>query len=417
MVHVLMVSEYFPPHAMGGGELSAFALARGLVKKKVQVSVLTSRFPGDSEEDILDGVRIYRRLKTGSGSGDISGNIGRLGFNSAVEKELPKLVESIKPDVVHAMNVTSLPGVSRVLGKGLKAIAHINSPLAFCPKGTKLYKGNEYTKKCTFSHFVPCFVSSKELGRLSNRWYLKYNPVVWVVIYYRWTKIRNSLTKYQQYLPISTYMETWLHNYSVPDDKTQVLPNIIDLSAFSKVKSKANRVPKILYLGGYVNMKGLHVVLDALKGITQKYELHCYGSGQEKGKLQELALKNGVKASLHDEVKQTDLPNLLAGSDLLVFPSLVPEAFGRVALEAMAAAKPVIASKIGGITDIVIDNKTGRLVEAGNVEQWNKAIVDLLKNSKKRAVMGRAGKARATKEFTEEKIVKTAIDAYRKVLK
>ena len=413
-MHILMVSEYFPPHSMGGGELSAFALAKGLVKKKVQVSVLTSHFPGDSEETI-DGVKIYRRLKTGSGSGNIADNVGRLGFASSISDELPKLVDKIKPNVVHAMNVTSMPGVAKVL-RGLPAVAHINSPLAFCPKGTKIAYGKECTKKCTFSHFVPCFMTSKELGRLSNKWYLKYNPFVWIAVYSRWTKIRNSLTKYQKYLPISTYMEKWLHKYNISKENTQVVPNIIDLERFAKAKGKKNDVPKILYLGGYVHMKGLHIVLEALKDVNQPYELHCYGAGGEKGRFEELAWKNGVKAAFHGKATQKDLPSIIAGSDMLVFPSLVPEAFGRVALEAMAASKPVIASNIGGIPDIVVQ-KTGYLFEPGNADELRQAIQKLLDNPKKSAEMGREGQKRVQKEFAEEFIVEKVIDIYRTVLK
>jgi glycosyltransferase involved in cell wall biosynthesis len=416
-LHILMVSEYFPPHAMGGGELSALALAQALVRHGVQVSVLTSHLLGDHHEDTLDGVKVYRRLKTGADSGTLAGNLGRLGFDASVARELPALIKTLKPDVVHAMNVTSLPGVGRVLGKkGFAAVGHLNSPLAFCPKGTKIRHGKECTIDCSFvRYFIPCFATSQELGRLTNAWYLKYNPIVWAMLYARWARVRASLANYQHFLPISSYMQTWLGRSNVPKKNSTVVPNIIDLSRFASIPSTENAVPKILYLGGYVHMKGLHIVLDALKGVHQKYELHCYGTGNEKRALQDKAWKNSVSAVFHDDVSQKELPHIVASSDLLAFPSLVPEAFGRVALEAMSAGKPVIASRIGGITDIVVDKETGFLVTAGDVERWRAALLTLLKNDKKRRAMGSAGRKRAHAEFTEEGIVRKVIAAYRKV--
>jgi len=412
-MHVLMVSEYFPPRAMGGGELSAFALAKALVKRHVKVSVLTSHFGGDTREETRDGIKIYRLLKTGNDSGSLKGNLERRKFTASVKRALPALVKRIKPSIVHAMNITSMPGVASL--KGIPLIAHINSPLAFCPKGTLLYQGKERTEPYTFGSFVKAYVSGEELGRMGNAWYLRYNPLAWAAIYSRWVRIRNSFPKFNHFLPISTAMQRWLEKYGVGKKRSTVVPNIINLDAFQDAKAQEHGIPRLLYLGGYVHMKGLHVVLDALQGVQLPYELHCYGTGSEKNALQELAWKNGVSAVFHDEVSQKELPSIMASSDILAFPSLVPEAFGRVALEAMAAGKPVVASDIGGITDIVVDGKTGLLPDAGDAAQWRNALVRLLDDAKLRKQMGSSGRKRAQARFAEKKIVDTVIKAYRKV--
>jgi glycosyltransferase involved in cell wall biosynthesis len=78
-----------------------------------------------------------------------------------------------------------------------------------------------------------------------------------------------------------------------------------------------------------------------------------------------------------------------------VVPSLWPEPFGLVALEAMAAGKPVVASAVGGLADLVVDGATGILVPPGDVEALRGAIARLLGDPLLREKMGQAGRARA----------------------
>ncbi|HSU73059.1 MAG TPA: glycosyltransferase family 4 protein [Candidatus Binatia bacterium] len=412
-MHVLMVSEYFPPHAKGGGELSALALAQALVRQKVKVSVLTSQFSGDKEQETLQGVTVYRRLSTGMNPDSLSTNFKRLFITSSIKSQLPQLIDTLKPDVLHALSITSMPGVAAVARKKrVPAIAHVNSPLAFDPKGTLLDNGKERTEPYTFGAYVASFMHSDSLGRMGNAWYLRYNPVFWTVQYRRWAAIRNSFSSFQHFFPISTAMQHWLHKYGVPQLKTTVLPNIVPVPA---LKTPKNRVPVLLYLGGYVRVKGLQVVLDALKNVKESYKLECVGNGNEKALLAMQAKQNGVSAHFHDFRSQEDEILRLQVSDVLLFPSLIPEGLGRVALIAMAAGKPVIASRIGGITDSVVDGKTGYLIEPGNVAAWKSAIRDLLTDKKKRESFGKAGRERFVKEFSEASIVKKALEAYHEV--
>ncbi|MBI4145219.1 glycosyltransferase family 4 protein [Candidatus Woesearchaeota archaeon] len=415
-MHVLMVSEYFPPHTMGGGELSAFALAKALVKRKTAVSVLTGYIPGDHVRETIAGVIVYRRLATGNAL-TVLGNIERFRFTHSVRKELLKLIDEIQPDILHAMNVTSMPGVAAVAQRrGIPAVAHINSPLAFDPKATLLEDGKEATRPYTLLRFVRSFLTARELGRRGNAWYLKYNPLAWVIIYRRWSRIRDSFSEFDLFMPISTAMQRWLERYGVPTKKTVVIPNIIGTGTFPEASPPTNKTAKIVYLSGYSRMKGLHVVLDALKGVKGAYELHCSGIGDERASLEAQAMKNRVAAVFHGLMTEDNELKLLAGADLLVFPSLVPEGLGRVALAAMALSKPVVASRIGGITDTVVDNRTGLLVEPGNVEAWHSAINALVRDPRKRRAMGAAGKRRFNAGFTEEAIVHKALTAYRGIL-
>lgn len=89
-------------------------------------------------------------------------------------------------------------------------------------------------------------------------------------------------------------------------------------------------------------------------------------------------------------------------ADVVVVPSLLPEPFGLVAIEAMSAGKPVIAANHGGLTEIVVHNETGILFEPNNPQALAEAISFALHNPEKMTQMGEAGKLRYEQHFTEE---------------
>jgi glycosyltransferase involved in cell wall biosynthesis len=105
-------------------------------------------------------------------------------------------------------------------------------------------------------------------------------------------------------------------------------------------------------------------------------------------------------------LSQEALPQLYEKADICVFPSVWPEPFGRVAVEAMAAGKPVIASRVGGLKDIVVDGKTGFLVKPGDADELAKKINILLDNPKLRDSMGKNGRERAERFYDWNTIIK-----------
>jgi glycosyltransferase involved in cell wall biosynthesis len=109
-----------------------------------------------------------------------------------------------------------------------------------------------------------------------------------------------------------------------------------------------------------------------------------------------------------------DVAACMQAIDVLVHPSL-SDAFAQVVLEAMAAARPVVATSIGGIPELVIDTKTGFLVPPANAPALVQAIRRLHENAELRASVGSAGHRRAREHFSIEKMVDTQIAVYEKV--
>jgi len=120
------------------------------------------------------------------------------------------------------------------------------------------------------------------------------------------------------------------------------------------------------------------------------------------------------KANLRDRVKilpfTKDLDGVWNSTDIAIMPSTEAESFGLVALEAMLAKKPVIAANHGGLTEIVVNNTTGVLVEPDNEQRLAEAITRLKNNTVLRADMGQKGYERAIDHFSQEKYVQGISD-------
>ncbi|GAF67606.1 unnamed protein product, partial [marine sediment metagenome] len=110
-----------------------------------------------------------------------------------------------------------------------------------------------------------------------------------------------------------------------------------------------------------------------------------------------------------------DIARVMAALDILVLPSL-GEPFGRVIIEAMACAKPVVATGSGGVPEIVEDGRTGLLVPMKNYHAISEAVMNLVNNKRLASEMGERGRKRAEDLFDIKKKVKRVENLYRKLL-
>ena len=110
-----------------------------------------------------------------------------------------------------------------------------------------------------------------------------------------------------------------------------------------------------------------------------------------------------------------DIPEILSLFDIFVLPSL-DEGLGRSMVEAMAAGKPVVASRVGGIPEAVEDGKTGILVPPRDAHALADALSFMLDNPEKALEMGRRGRERAEKLFDEERMADSICSLYRELL-
>ena len=114
-------------------------------------------------------------------------------------------------------------------------------------------------------------------------------------------------------------------------------------------------------------------------------------------------------------IPQQQLVNFYREADVFVFPSMWNEPFGMPIIEAMATGVPVVATRGGGIPELIIDGETGLLVERGDAKALADAIIRLLSDEELRKSMGKAARKRAIELFSWERIVENLLNQYKKI--
>jgi glycosyltransferase involved in cell wall biosynthesis len=170
---------------------------------------------------------------------------------------------------------------------------------------------------------------------------------------------------------------------------------------------------RVVFAGRIVAPKGVAVLLRAARQVDAEYVI-C-GDGWQLPAMRRLARRLGVEQRVRFTgwLDPDALASELADASVVVVPSLWPEPFGLVGIEAFAAGRPVIASATGGIGDWLDDGVSGLLVRAGDSRALAGALGELLDDPDRQREMGAAGKAAVAERFTAERHVATITEAYR----
>ncbi len=264
----------------------------------------------------------------------------------------------------------------------------------------------------------------------------------WLVRFDR-TLITPQIEPADLVLGCSHYLTT-KHQKHFPQlaDRFRTVVNGVDVDRFySSRRTKENGTRNILFIGRVSPEKGVHTLIEAFNLVAEfdpKVRLTIVGSLVPLSrshlsalsldpKVQELAslcdldylvyLKAMVSPAAADRVQfvgsvdPVEVRRYLQEADLLVNPSFT-ETFGFSVVEAMAFELPVIAARVGGMTDTVDPGKTGLFFEAGEVDELEKAMRSLLYNPSKSLEMGRLGRQRVLDLFTWDEVVKQLLHQY-----
>lgn len=223
--------------------------------------------------------------------------------------------------------------------------------------------------------------------------------------------------------------------YKPAAGKLFVIPRGIDITAFTPANVTPDRVaeirkqwglkpgkPVILLPGRLTRWKGQLDFIAALALLPdQNFEAVLAGDAQERDDYVSELRKAIDDARLTQQVRIpghcADMPAAFMVADVIVAPSIEPEAFGRVAVEAQAMGKPVVASRLGAQTETVIDGKTGYLFEPGNKKEMADAITNARKLTEaERSALASAARARVEKLYTVEAMCASTLSVYNRLI-
>jgi glycosyltransferase involved in cell wall biosynthesis len=170
-----------------------------------------------------------------------------------------------------------------------------------------------------------------------------------------------------------------------------------------------------LVIGTVTNLvywKGVDVLLAACAQVGPPLRLEIFGAGADQQELERQAAELGVEACFHGFVD--NVTSRLDELDLFVLPSRT-ENLPIAVLEAMANALPVVATRVGGVPELVVDGETGILIEPGDPRQLAAAIQELALSPERRQALGRAGARRAAEHFDAERAVQQLVSLYEEI--
>ncbi|MGH7443533.1 MAG: N-acetyl-alpha-D-glucosaminyl L-malate synthase BshA [Longimicrobiales bacterium] len=228
----------------------------------------------------------------------------------------------------------------------------------------------------------------------------------------------DGITAVSEYLKRET-----VQHFAVADERIRVVPNFVDLERYrrdaypchrSKLAEPDDRI--VTHISNFRSVKRVPDVVGVFARIAKRVpaRLLLVGDGPERVRAQQLAEELGIASRVLFLGKQLSVAELLACSDLFLLPS-EHEAFGLVALEAMACGVPVIATSVGGLPEVVTEGESGFLAPVGDIDAMAAHGLGLLGDDEAWQVASAAAR-RDARRFSAERVVPMYESYYEEVL-
>jgi glycosyltransferase involved in cell wall biosynthesis len=253
-----------------------------------------------------------------------------------------------------------------------------------------------------------------------------------------WEEMLWCAGQWDAVIAVSHYLKKELAASGYPEDRITVVHHGIDLSRFRPADSEAcsrarEKFPRlrgrrvIFHPARMSFAKGSHLAVRALKEVKKAFPdvlLVLAGTEQtvdwERVRDQEVAqiMALAEKLDLTDHIfvrffPWEEMPVMYQAADVCIYPSCFEEPFGIALLEAMASGRPVVASKAGGMPEIIEDERSGLLIEKGSYRELAERLIALLEDPKLARILAENGLERVRTAFTQEIMVDRTEAVYR----
>lgn len=357
---------YFPPE-VGGLESHVYYLCRDLVRLGHDVTMVTSHSKKEAPaRETLDGVRVLRTWFPGKSPA---------GWAAHTFASIPTYMPlAAGADILHAQTFASAP-------PAMLAKRRYNKPLVLT---------------LHTSHFL----------RLAKK------PL--------WQPVLRRIIRAADWLLAASVeiRDVALGLYRHP--RAEALTNGVDTTMFAPAEPALPPRPggyRIIVPRRLFEKNGVEYFIRAMPLLRREADIEAIlvGDGPLRAQLERLAAELGVAEHVRffGARPNTEMPGLYASADLAVIPSLM-EATSIAALEAMSCARPVAASRVGGLPEI-IDDEVGTLFEPANPESLARAVIELLARPD-RVELGRRGRERVTANWSLERLARRHVEIYQTLL-
>jgi glycosyltransferase involved in cell wall biosynthesis len=371
-IKIIMISSDFYPH-FSGAEKQCLLLSQRLIELGIKVLVLTKKIPHNPEYEEIDGVPVFRKIRTI--------NLGSLWGIAYLLSTFWFLIRYRNQyDVIHCHQL------------GLDTVASI------------------LVKAILRKKVVVKIACAGEYGDLFILKQLALSKLMLKVV-----------KKADKFIAISNTIIDELKANNFPESKIIKIPNAVDCRYFQPDKNQSHKAI-LTFVGRLTKQKGIEYLIRAFYSLinsSSKYPdvlLFLLGKGDLEGQLRDevksLSLADRVYFIGHTE----DVLKYYHDTSIFILPSLA-EGMSNSLLEAMACGLPVIATRIGGNTDLITDGENGLLVSPGNSKELSIAITRLLEDKNLALRMGQQARKQIEATYSFEKVSIRYIKLYEELLK
>ena len=386
---LIAINGYYYPYLVGGAEVVLNNHLESMKKNKcVNPIVLTvdrtnTYRPNHVELDFHNDIPIIRLAVQPNQMGIDTKNFFSKEFNDLFKQ----VCELVKPKYVHVHNIsgTSLSVVDIAKEYNAKTFITFHDVWGFCHKSTMLKDGELCGNIHECDKCKNIFTGDGEYD---------------IPIQIRKSFLRRNFAKVDGFITPSKYLGNKYIEAGLPVNRMHAILNGIDVERFKDITKTNSDKVRITFIGHLGFHKGVHVLLNAMNNLKDKEVLlNIVGEGNSKEEYLEYVKENNMEDCVvfHGYKDRDSIRDILANTDIFCLPSVCPENSPVTIAEAMSAGVAVVASRIGGIPELVDDNQTGLLFEAGNVEDLCEKINSLLEDKNLIESLGKKGKEKISK--------------------
>ena len=407
-MRILMLSQFYPP-IIGGGAIHVRSLSAELVARGHDVVVVTLWHQGQAEFELDLGVRVFRVRPSMRRVPWLFSDNGRQYAPPFPDPEvvlaLRRIIAREKPEIVHAHNWLVYSFLPLKAWSGAKLVVTLHNYDLACVKTTLLYHGSH----CEGPGFTKCLGCAIQYYGLAK-------GVPTVLANWALGLVRRGLV--DMFLPVSQSVAVGngLDGSRLP---FQVVHNFLSKDVDKPegdIQSYLAQLPAedyLLFVGALNRQKGVDVLLRAYAGLSHALPLVLIG--YDSPDWATLSMDCPANVFVFRNWPRYAVIQAWRRGIIALLPSVGPDPCPTAVMEAMSTGRPVIASRTGGLADLVDDGETGLLVQPGDPLELRQAIERLLANPDLRKRMGQAALHKVV-EFQASSIVPRIEQVYEEVV-
>jgi len=333
------------------------------------------------ERTIVEGLDVLRVRRLGPGPRNPYRLFLDYYNNPDIEESFDRLLEEVKPDIVHIQHLMYLSGglIDLLVERSIPVVVTLHDYWFICPNAQLLRPNGHICEGTTFH--LEC--TSCAAATLRRPMLKLFSPVLSFLFFYRDRYLKSRLAKAELFLSPSHFLKQRYVARGFPEERILLVENGIDVSRVIPKKERDGASPiRFGYLGSIARQKGTHVLVEAFNQMPEGAELVTYGDlslyPDYVRRLRALATNPAIH--FRGQIEHEEVWNALSKMDVLVVPSLWYENSPMVILEAFAAGVPAIVSRVGALVEKVRDGIDGLHFAVGDVVDLRSKMASLISN-------------------------------------